>query len=358
MTENKTKVLFMFSTGRGAGSERMTVNIANFLDKDKYEIQFVLFGKKDGIISEYIPKEYKPYIVPIRTILDFPVFRLSRMLKQEKPDIVFCSLHYLNFRLILAAKLVGSIKIIIRGDNTLDELDKLSIKAVQYTYRYADRIICQTEELKDELKVVARISDEKIIVLHNYIDTSHIDEMLDGQQSPYTDNNEVRFVCTSRCKPEKAQDVLLNAFALVHEKIGTAHLYLVGIFNENEPYCQTIKKQINDNNLRDYVHIVGFTYNPFIWVKYADCFVLPSRREGLPNALVEAMYINKPVVACGCIPIIKRMIDDGYNGYVVPVDDVKQLANCMIKALDLKDFSMIYKPATKEDYVNVFDSVV
>ena len=352
----KKKALFFFTTGPGAGSERMTVNIASFLDRDIYEVQFVLLGNKDGIISPYIPDEYKPYIVHISNIWDFTVYKLVKVLKQEKPNVVFCSLHFLNIRLIIAAKIVGNIKIIIRGDNTLKGLNKLTLFLVRRTYKYCDRIIAQTEELADELVKMVSVDKGKVIVLHNYIDTAQIDEKIKGADSPYTGDKQIRFICTSRCKPEKAQDILLKAFEKVHLRLHNAHLYLFGIYHKEEVYCQEILSYIEDNGLSDCVHIMGFTDNPFVWIKFADCFLLPSRKEGLPNALVESMYIGTPVVACSCIPIIERMVKDGYNGYVVPVDDVDSLANAMIKAVQLNDFSMVYIPAKKEDYVEVFES--
>ena len=108
-------------------------------------------------------------------------------------------------------------------------------------------------------------------------------------------------------------------------------------------------------NLDNYLHIVGFDPNPYKWIYNCDCFVLPSRLEGLPNALVEAMYLKKPVVATTCIEIIKRMVEDGYNGYLVPSEDTDAMADAMVKALNLKNFTMTYSPSKPEDFIRLFD---
>ena len=93
-------------------------------------------------------------------------------------------------------------------------------------------------------------------------------------------------------------------------------------------------------------------------MNHADCFVMPSRLEGLPNALIDAMYLGKPVVATRCIPIIERIVRNSYNGIVVEPDNVEALAEGMRKATLLKDTRMIYQPATGRDFVSLFNSVL
>ena len=75
----------------------------------------------------------------------------------------------------------------------------------------------------------------------------------------------------------------------------------------------------------------------------------------LGSTEAEAMYIGKPVVSTLCLPIIRRMVKDGYNGYTVNVDDHEELANAMVKALELKNFTMIYKSSKAEDFIRLFE---
>ena len=103
------------------------------------------------------------------------------------------------------------------------------------------------------------------------------------------------------------------------------------------------------------MHFIGFDSNPYKWIKNCDCFVLPSRLEGLPNALVEAMYMKRPIVSTTCIDIIKRMVQDGYNGYLVPTENPRAMAEAMIKAIKLRNFKMTYKPAQPEEFRRIFE---
>jgi len=67
---------------------------------------------------------------------------------------------------------------------------------------------------------------------------------------------------------------------------------------------------------------------PDTWLKWADCFVLPSRREGLSNALLEAMSFGLPCIA-NDIPPNREVLDDGSGGVLVPVGDEDELYDAM-----------------------------
>ena len=81
---------------------------------------------------------------------------------------------------------------------------------------------------------------------------------------------------------------------------------------------------------------------------------MPSRLEGLPNALIEAMYLERPVVATKCIPVVSRIVDDGKNGYLAESENILSIAECMVKALTLQHVKMTYKPSTNEDFIRLF----
>jgi glycosyltransferase involved in cell wall biosynthesis len=79
--------------------------------------------------------------------------------------------------------------------------------------------------------------------------------------------------------------------------------------------------------------MAGFKANPFPYLARADLLVLSSRREGLPNALVEALALGISVVATDCSGGIRTLLRSGEVGCLVPVDDPRALANAMTRAL-------------------------
>jgi glycosyltransferase involved in cell wall biosynthesis len=151
--------------------------------------------------------------------------------------------------------------------------------------------------------------------------------------------------------------VTLKAFIKVHAVNPRTELYFVGHATNDIPLVQKVKHEIEINNLSECVHIVGYDTNPYRWDKFADCFVSTSRIEGLPNVLIEAQYLGIPAVATECIPMISRIITNGITGFTVPVDDIDAIADAMMKAPKLGRIKMTYKPASKDDFIELFNEV-
>jgi len=348
----RKKVLFFLPPTVG-GAERMTILIAKMLPQDEFEAKFIIVGKTKGDIVKFIPDNYEIILLQIRGLWDFCTLRIINLLRKEKPHVVFASLMYLNARIIWASKLLG-IKSIIR--NNIDLFNALPKNRwyAKLSYRWADCIISQQEEMRDGIIEVTHSSPQKVVTLQNPIDTTLID-VKSKAASPYNkDDQSIKFVWTARIHRSKGQDILIQAFNIVHQAIPNSKLYLVGRYELNDIYFQGLLKYVKDNELSDSVIFAGFDENPYKWVANAECYVMPSRKEGLPNSLIDAMYLGKPVVATTCVPIISRIVKDGYNGILVAPNDAQSMADAMRKALQLNHFKMTYVGATKDDFINLF----
>lgn len=348
----KKKALFFLPTCVG-GAEKMTVNIAKMLDLSNYEVKFVFVDRNIRDITKFIPKEYETIHLKIRNIWDFTTCRMVSLMRHERPDFVFCSLRYLNPRVILAACIVGGIKSIVRNDLNMSELDWFTMLLIRYAYPKADYIVAQTEQMRKEIIDVLPVLPEKVVTLQNPVDTELIDRKLANVDNPYNVQG-IKFVATSRIMESKGQDKLIKAFTKLPISNKECHLFIVGKYSEEDPFYLKLLRLINELGVAGRVHFTGFSDNPYMWLKYADCFVLASRREGLPNTLIEASYVGVPVVATRCLEVISTIVKDGYNGYTVEMDDVDGMADAMVKALSLKDFKMIYKEASKEEFISLF----
>lgn len=332
----------------------MTITLAKMLPPDEFEVKFVIVHRSLGTIVNFIPPEYEVIHIPVHNIWCAATLRMVNVIRREKPDAVFSSLLYLNYRLIVAARICG-VKVIVRNNIDLSRINSSwSTHMVIFTYRWADKVIAQQEEMHDEIIEFTGLSAKKVITLHNPIDTDSIDVKA-KEPSPYIHTDkQLKYVWVARFSHEKGHDLLIKAFHLVRKKNSDAHLYLVGKFEQAGAFFQELTRLIDSLDLKDYVHLVGFDSNPYRWVKNGDVYVMPSRLEGLPNSLIDAMYLGKPVVATRCIPVIDRIVEDGYNGYIVPSEDVEAMAEAMLKAPELKGFEMTYKPASKEEIIALF----
>lgn len=347
----KSKILFFLMNGVG-GCERITITLSNFFYNSKYDIKYVLVQDGDDAICHFMKPDIPVIRIPRKRIYlsTIPIYKL---IKEERPQIVFCASPAINSRLIIAAKILGNIRVVVRNSNMFS-FERKDVQAlIKLTYPYADKIILQQDEMRaDLLKRVSKIKADRTITLHNPIDEEHIKEGISAPNPfPKNDNN-INYLWVARFAFEKAQDILVRAFNLVHKKQSNSHLWLVGRYNPENEFASSVISYVKNNGLEDFVHFVGHDDNPYKWMNHCNCFVLPSRFEGLPNVLIEAMYLGRPVVASRCLKIINEMVVDGENGYTCEVGDENNLAEKMIESRNLKECKMIYQPASREDFVN------
>lgn len=329
----KKKVLFCVPPSCG-GAERVTLTIAKLLDREKYDVKVIIIGGTIGEIKEFIPDYMEIIHIKIWNIWDFTTLRLVNIFKKEKPDFCFCSLMYLNVRMILAAKIVSGIKTIVRNNIAFDRMRFDNAFLIRMLYPFADAIILQTDEMKQEMISALKIKESNLYVVFNPIDTDSIKTKLKNITSPFNEEYQ-NYVFVGRIDYVKGLDVLISAFSKVVNKNSKVRLYIVGKIVESNSYYQSLKQLITKLHLEKHIVWTGFLNNPYQYIKYANCFVLPSRVEGLPNVLLEAMYLQKPVVTTRSVPIIDRIVSSD-SGIVVDVDDDKALANAMIKILNIK----------------------
>lgn len=349
--QHKKKALFFLPGGVG-GAERMTLTIGSMLPRDEFEVKFVIVGRKTNVLK-IIPEGYEVIRLKIHNKYCAPVARIMAIMMREKPDCAFCSIMYLNIRVLIASKLMG-VRCIVRNDNHLDIVSKRTRWELKWTYPFAYRIIAQQEEMAENLIQGLNLCPQKVVVRHNPLDTVMIDRLAQ-EPSPYPQDGRIKYLWIGNFFRTKGQDILVQAFKLVHDANPKAHLYLIGTTPPNTSFRDSVLNFVEENNLTDNVHFMGFQENPYNFITHCDCYVLPSRMEGLPNSLIEAMYLKRPVVATRCIPIISRMVKDGYNGYTTEVENVGQLAKRMSDALQLTAFDMLYKPGKAESFIELFN---
>ena len=348
----KQKVLFCVPPSCG-GAERVTLTIAKQLDREKFDIKIVIIGKTTGDIKQFIPDYMNIIHVKVRNIWDFTTLRLAKIFKQESPNVVFCSLMYLNVRVILAAYLHGGIKIIVRNNNSLSHLRMHEALMVRKTYGLADSIILQTEEMKDDIQSKIKHIDNKLKVISNPIDIELIKRSVTCSKNPFSDEL-INYVYVGRIHYVKGIDILIHSFASVVKYNSKVRLYIVGKYSCTDKYYQSLLNLISTLNLEEYIIWIGFTNNPYQFISKANCIVLSSRTEGLPNVILDAMWLQIPVVVTKSVPVIERIVTEKY-GYTVDVNDIKNFSEAMIKAIKM-DKPPRYIPQSNNEFIELFNS--
>lgn len=355
----KKRKLLVFAQSSVGGAERMSVTITKSLDRKMFEVVYYLVGPTDdkgkAPLQEFIPNDMKVHCVAGSNPL-FMIGKYLRILLKERPDVVFSSVININNKLLLLSDLFKKTKFIVRCDNYLYTYTDRQRRIIDKTYHRADIIIAQTEEMKQELIDDMHISEDKVVALQNPVDTETINKKIQKGKNPYSNDGKVRYVASGRFAHQKGFDLLIEAFAIVKKQQPEAELYIVGRNDGGcEDYYNEVKQLIEKYGLHDCVKCVGFQNNPYVYIKYADCFVLSSRWEGLPNVMIESLFLGTPVAAFKCIPVIGRIVTDGVDGYLAEKENVESLAKAMTKASELGRVISVYKSASMDDFHHVLE---
>lgn len=143
-------------------------------------------------------------------------------------------------------------------------------------------------------------------------------------------NNDVfTFLFVGRVVKDKGIDELCGAFERIHEQYPNTRLWLVGAFeNKLDPVSLDTKKMIDDGNTG--ISAVGKKFGEDLLAYYAaaDCFVMPSYREGFPNTVLEAGAMGLPSIVTD-INGSREIIKEGENGMIVPPRDEESLFRAM-----------------------------
>jgi glycosyltransferase involved in cell wall biosynthesis len=196
--------------------------------------------------------------------------------------------------------------------------------------RRFDHLIAVSHATRDEM-VDAGVPSSLISVIHNGIDTeawapkrvaSTLREELNLQQAFPV----IGYV--GRLMPEKDLETWLRAAALIWQEYPEARFVLVGEGKDNS-YLARLKELAAELRIAERTYFPGYRSNlPPVYASF-DLFLLSSRREGLPNSILEAMAMGLPVVTTD-VAGAKELVLDGQTGYVLPQGDVYGVANALI----------------------------
>lgn len=144
------------------------------------------------------------------------------------------------------------------------------------------------------------------------------------------DDSRFTFLFVGRIVGDKGINELCHAFSRVHSQYPQARLWLVGAYEENlDPVKAETKALIDDS--RGGIETVGPKVGDELLAYYAaaDCFVMPSYREGFPNTVLEAGAMGLPSIVTD-INGSREIIKDGVNGFIVPPRDEDHLFRSMM----------------------------
>jgi glycosyltransferase involved in cell wall biosynthesis len=271
------------------------------LDRGRFQPMLAIVDGRDGTWRTELPDDVPVHDLACRRVRD-ALPRVVALIRRERPDVVFSTLSHLNLALALVRPLLpGPTRCIARESIVLGELvsrmrrPALWRTAYRQLYRRFDAIVCQSEDMRRDLVEHFRVPAAKAMTIHNPVDAERIRHLVGSSgvnaADVPRDPARIELVAAGRLVPQKGFDVLIEAIGLA----GDARMHLT-VLGEG-PLRTALEAQAAGLGLSSRVRFAGFDPDPWPAYARADAFVLSSRYEGFPNAVLEALACGTPVVA-------------------------------------------------------------
>jgi glycosyltransferase involved in cell wall biosynthesis len=257
---------------------------------------------------------------------------LARLLRRERPDVVFSTHGGSNIIVSIAHALAGSrARLVLSERSALLRRDRgpvrraLEVPAKRVTYRRADLVTAVSRGVAQELASRVGLAASKIRVVYNPV----VGEDLAAAAAEPVDHPWFQpgaavpvIVAVGRLVEIKDYPTLLDAFARIRAA-RAVRLYVLG----DGPLRAALEARVRAAGLAGDVVLHGFDRNPFKYMARARLLLHASRAEGLPGALIQAMACGTPVVSTDCDFGPREVIArPGHDGFLVPVGDAAALA--------------------------------
>ncbi len=319
------KNLFLISNFLSKKLKNLTIITANN-NKEKYFNKTIHFLSPKSSFFENKNRLIKSLIC---------LLILFRQIIKRKKRVAIISFQGNIFAIIFA--IIFILKIIVRSNSSPEGWASNYIKKKLFylLFSQADIVIVNSKEFKYKMKNLLNIN---AINIYNPLDTKVI--LKKSKQKikfNFFKKNSVNLISVGRLTNQKDHLTLLKAVKKIKDKINLK-VAIIGKGKKKEEILNFIEKYKLSNCIR----ILGYKDNPYPYLRMSDCLVLTSKYEGLPNVLLEAMYLKKFIISSKCPTGPKEILLNGKLGYLFEISDFKALSNLILKYAKLKKINKSY----------------
>ncbi len=326
----------------GGGSEHVAARMASWWAEHGHEVSLLTLDSVDNDAIAVSPQVNR---VGLGLMSDSTgllsailanrsrVRELRRALLETNPDHVVSLTDRMNVVTLLACRGTKLQPVVCeRIDIRHHSIGRLWSWLRKRTYPHAKAIVVQTAGIRDAVLPIAR--QAPVEVIPNCVWPP--DEAASPGKLELPDNHRW-LAAVGRFDDQKGFDLLLAAFDVIADQHEDWNLVLIG----NGPLRSELEQQIEICKLGDRVLLPGWVENPWQALsEQADAYVLSSRYEGFPNALLEAMSVGLCPIAFDCPSGPEEIIEDEVNGLLAPNGDAVLLASILSRVMsddDLRD---------------------
>ena len=288
-----------------------------------------LFGKIAAKIYELINQYDAKSAVEIEYSHKFTQYCMPKLCNDKVYDLAisFLTPHYFVTKKVQSKKKMAW----IHTDYSSIQIDKKSEYKMWKPYDYIASI---SEECSNAFSKVFPKLERKIVLIENPLPVKMIIQQSEYKERelPQKRDDEIILLSIGRFCEAKNFENIPNICKRIREKGCNVKWYIIG-FGAGE---QLIRKRIIENNMQEWVIILGKKENPYPFIKFCDWYIQPSKFEGKAVTVQEAQILNKPVIITD-YATSKSQLKNGIDGVIVPLDNY----NCSNKISEIIENSSL-----------------
>lgn len=322
----KKKIFLIIPNLSSGGAEKLVVQMAAKLDKEKFHVIVVsLYGKKDSKqnhLEKLERQKIKIYFLNKKRGPDLRILiKLISLIKREKPDVLHSHLYagpYVYF-----ASLFCHTKFIHTVHNMAEkEMSELQKKAMKSAYKKGIGVpIAISKTVAQSMEnVYGNVIKKPVCVIYNGVDLESFSMRCNSE------NDSIIYIGIGRLTKQKNFEFMIRAFEKVTHICDKTRLIILG---EGE-LKSDLEKLIESYKIVDKVELLGYTPDVSRYLQHSDVFLMTSLYEGFGLVLVEAMASGLPVIATK-VDAIPEIVRDGIDGFNVEKNSVNIFAEKMIE---------------------------
>lgn len=310
----------------GGGAERVMTDMANYWAERQWAIT-IITTEHPATDAYPLDCRVRRVWLPDKKFCVFPwnVRQLRDAIIDAGHDLVLSFMDRTNVAAIVACRHTGHRVVVMEQINPMaQKVPYLREMAVRLSYPHAAAVTVLTHNVKQEW-ATAFIPESRVHVIHNPVMPRHWDTDTVPAWLPE------RFLCCmGRLHPQKGFDRLFTILPQIFQRWPEYALVILGE-GEERPRLERMAYELG---FGDRLIMPGFVRSPHGILGRAELFLFPSRYEGFPNALMEAMALGCPVVSFDCPSGPCEVLQDGINGRLVPNGDMGAFAGATAEMLE------------------------
>lgn len=339
----------------GGGSERQLLNLARYLDRDRFSLSLYLLYAEGALLPE-IPSDIsvtsfwgshmRPRWNWPGRIHGWQKKDLHRYLLEHRIDVTYDRLFHMAMLTGPAAEgtSVARVSTIVSPPSRdLPHSDRrllwIKKRVLRRSYQSADQVLAVSQSTADDAECFYHLLKGHVQVLPSPTDIDRIDRSI-PLDPPKWNPHHAHLLCVGRLSDEKGQEDLIAAFAMAQSRLSqtipspqTIELHLLG----EGPNESLLRELVRQHRMEQVVHFHGHVTNPYSMMAACDLVCIPSHYEGFPNVMMEAMVCRVPIVATAASASMEQLMSQTYGLPLSPPRSIEGLAQQIVDRFEHPD---------------------